>query len=308
MPAERRYGMDHEHYAWSPVTTRKVLRWPQGARVALCVIVSLEHFEWDPPEGSWEVGNLAGGLTIRPMPFPDYPRYAHRDYGHRVGVFRVLDVLQKRGIRPTVAMDALTAENYPYLVRHCLQQGCEIIAHGVSVSRMITSRMSEQEEREYIRTSVEAIRQATGAAPLGWLGPECGESTRTPQLLAEAGIRYVCDWPNDEQPYPMKTASGEELYSLPVMLDLDDVLDLWERRLPVHRYAELLKEAFDTIYHDAAESGRLLALNLHPWLIGQPFRIGFLDAALEYMTRRQGVWPASGWEIVDWYRRGLLDP
>ncbi len=301
MPAKRRYGMDHQHYDWSPVVTREALRWPQGARVALCVIVNLEHAEWHPPEGYFEPANLAGGFS--PRPFPDYARYSHREYGHRVGIFRVLDTLEKHGIRPTVAMDALTAENYPYLVKHCLQRGCEIIGHGVSVSRMITSEMSEEAERGYIRESIEALTHATGSAPRGWLGPEYGESARTPQLLAEAGISYVCDWANDEQPYAMKVPQGE-LYALPIMLELDDVKALWDRRIPVTRYTTMLKEGFDVMYRDGAESGRLLVLNLHPWLIGQPFRIAYLDSALGYMTARQGVWAATGSEVIDWFRRG----
>ncbi|MEE9261359.1 MAG: polysaccharide deacetylase family protein, partial [Dehalococcoidia bacterium] len=280
----------------SPVVTREALRWPKGARVALCVIVNLEHLEWSPAEGSFQTA------TLYDRPLPDYRNYSHREYGHRVGIFRVLDTLEKHGIRPTVAMDALTAENYPYLVKHCLQRGCEIIGHGMSVSRMITSKMSEEEERRYIRESIEALTHATGSAPRGWLGPEYGESVRTPQLLAEAGISYVCDWSNDEQPYAMKVPQGE-LFALPIMLDMDDVFALKERRFPVDDYAELLKEGFDTIYGDATDSGRLLVLNLHPWLIGQPFRIGYLDDALGHMVRRQGVWAASGGEIIDWYRK-----
>ncbi|MCI0794949.1 MAG: polysaccharide deacetylase family protein [Chloroflexi bacterium] len=300
MPAERRYGMDHPHYDWSPITTRGILRWPQDARVALCVIVTLEHMEWLPPEGSFQPINLAGGSAARP--FPDYARLSHREYGHRVGIFRVLDVLEKHGIKPTVALDALTAANYPYLVRHLLERGCEIIGHGVSVSRMITSNMSEQEERDYIQESLAALTAATGVTPQGWLGPEYGESSRTPQLLAEAGIRYLCDWANDEQPYPLTTPQGEIL-ALPIMLEMDDVNALADRRVDVDRYAQMLKEGFDTLYEDGATNARLLALHLHPWLIGQPFRIGYLDDALGHMVRRQGVWAASGGEIVDWYRR-----
>ena len=299
MPAERRFGMDHEHYDWSPIVKRGALRWPDDARVALCVVVNLDHIEWCPPEDSYESAGLAGGLAARP--FPDYARLSHRDYGHRVGIFRVLDVLDRHGITATVAMDAMTAENYPYLVQHCLNRGCEVIAHGISVSRMITGNMSEQQEREYIRESVEAVRRATGSAPAGWLGPEYGESSRTPQLLAQQGVRYVCDWTNDEQPYPMKTPDGD-LYALPIMLELDDVNALWDRRVAIDRYAELLKESFDSLYRDGAQSGRLLVLNLHPWLIGQPFRIGYLDDALGTIMRRQGVWASTGSEIVDWYR------
>ena len=301
MPAERRLGMDHDHHDWSPLIKRGKLRWPDNARVALCVIVNLEHLERSPPEGSF-TSPMPPGPAVRPG--LDYAKLTHREYGHRVGIYRVLDVLEKHGIRPTVAMDALTAENYPYLVRHCRSRGCEIIGHGVSVSRMISSRMSEQEEREYIRTSLETLKRATGDAPLGWHGPEYGESANTPRLLAEAGIRYVCDWANDEQPYPLTTPQ-EELFALPIQFELDDVIAVWGRTVAIDRYGQLLKESFDTTYVEGGENGRLIVLNLHPWLIGQPFRIKFLDDALGHMMRRQGVWAASGSEIIDWYRDHL---
>jgi peptidoglycan/xylan/chitin deacetylase (PgdA/CDA1 family) len=300
MPAERRFGMDHDHYAWSPISSRGALRWPEQARVALCVLITLEHTEWYPPAGSFQSVPGASGMIQRP--FPDYARLTHQDYGQLVGIFRVLEVLEKYGIPPTVAMDALTAEHYPYLVRHCLQRGGEIIGHGMAASRMITSRMSEPEERAYIQASVAALQRATGNTPQGWVGPEYGESSRTPQLLAQAGIQYVCDWVNDEQPYRLQTPQGE-LFALPIMLELDDVHALWERRVPVDRYATLLTEGFDVLYRDGAHNGRVLVLHLHPWLIGQPFRIGFLDAALGVIRRRQGVWAAHGAAIIDWYRR-----
>ena len=300
MPAERRYGMDHEHYDWSPIVTREALSWPNDAKVALCVVVNLEHMEWSPPEGSYGRAALSGGFGDRP--FPDYTRKSHREYGHRVGIFRVLDALEASGIVPTIAMDLLTAQNYPYLVRHCFGRGCEIIAHGLSVSRMITERMTEQEEREYIKQALEGMEEAIGTAPLGWLGPEFGESSRTPGLLAEAGIKYVCDWTNDEQPYAMRTPGGR-IDSLPICLDLDDVNALWERHLDIERYSELLKESFDVLLENGQASGRLLVLNLHPWLIGQPFRIGYLEEALDYITGQEGVWAATGSAIVDWYRQ-----
>jgi peptidoglycan/xylan/chitin deacetylase (PgdA/CDA1 family) len=290
--------MDHQHYDWSAIPKRGVLRWPGDARVAFCVLVVLEHMEWSPPPSSF-TPPLAGGFV--PLPFPDYVRLSHREYGHRVGIYRLLDVLDRHGIKATVAMDALTAQGYPYLVRHLLGRGCEIVGHGMSASRAITSHMSEQEEREYIGSSIDALRSATGASPAGWLGPEYGESARTPQLLAEAGIRYVCDWTNDEQPYPMKVPHGE-LFALPIMLELDDVNALWDRHVPIDRYARMLTEGLDTIYRDSAETGRAMVLNLHPWLIGQPFRAVYLDQALGDMMRRQGVWAATGSEIVDWYR------
>jgi peptidoglycan/xylan/chitin deacetylase (PgdA/CDA1 family) len=175
------------------------------------------------------------------------------------------------------------------------------MAHGISVSQQITDNMPEAEELEYIHTSLDRMTRATGATPAGWLGPDYGESSRTPQLLAQAGINYVCDWTNDEQPYSMKALQGQ-LTALPINLPLDDVNALFDRHIPIGRYESMLKEGFDTLYQDGAENGRLLVLNLHPWLIGQPFRIRYLNRALDYMTQREGVWAATGSEIVDWYR------
>ncbi|MDB5926729.1 MAG: hypothetical protein JWN13_5665 [Betaproteobacteria bacterium] len=304
MPADRTYafpefrrGMDHDHYEWSPLNaSRPKLEWPGNARVALCVIVSLGHAEWKRPDDSFQVANLAGGYGSGP--FPDLTAWSHREYGHRVGIFRVLDVLEKHGVPPTIAIDAMTAQHYPFLVRHCLERNGEIIAHGISVNRMITSRMSEAEEREYIRTSLDAVANATGKAPVGWLGPESGESARTPQLLARAGIRYVCDWANDEQPYRMNVPQGE-LHALPVSLPLDDVNALWDRRMDVDRYGQMIRETFDALYSDGAENPRLLVLTVHPFLIGQPFRIGCLDAALEHIVKHDSVWCTTGSQIID---------
>ena len=293
---EFRRGMDHDHYAWSPLNaSRPKLKWPGEARVALCVIVSLGHAEWKAPDGSYQVPNFSGGYGWGP--FPDVTAWSHREYGHRVGVFRVLDVLAKHGIPPTIAIDAMTARHYPFLVRHCIDRGGEIIAHGVSASRVITSRMSEAEEREYIRTSIDAVAEATGETPLGWLGPEGGESARTPQLLAEAGIRYVCDWANDEQPYRMNVPRGE-LSALPVSLPLDDVYALWDRRMDADRYAQMMRETFDRLYVDGADNPRVLAITLHPFLIGQPFRIGCLDAALAHIVTHERLWRATAGQVV----------
>ncbi len=303
MPAERRVGMDHPHYTWSPLPTRPVLRWPGQARVALCVIVNLGHTEWQPPEGSLQLIPQAAGMLRRP--YPDYARLTHREYGHRVGIFRVFKVLQKYGIPATVAMDALTAEHYPFLVQHCLEQGSEILGHGIATTRMLHSKMSEHDERAYIHTALTSIQGATGRTPTGWLSPEYGESIHTPGLLAAAGLRYVCDWVNDEQPYRLHTSQGE-LYALPILLELDDIHALWERRVPIDRYEQMLQRAFWRLYRDGATTSRLLVLHLHPWLIGQPFRIRALDRALGAMMQCQGVWAAHGAAIIDWYQQQAM--
>jgi peptidoglycan/xylan/chitin deacetylase (PgdA/CDA1 family) len=286
--------MDHPHHAWSPITTRGKLSWPNNAKIALCVIITLEHTEWEQPEGSYSA-DQAGGLGVRP--FPDYPRFSHREYGHRVGIFRVLDTLERLGIKATVAMDTQTAEGYPFLVKHCQDRGCEIIAHGVSGSQMITGNMSVEEETVFIRSSRDKMQAATGNVPRGWHGTDYGESNRTPDLLRQAGFDYVTDWVNDEQPYPMR----DGLTALPTMLEMDDLFTLSQRRVTIDRFAQSVTDAFDTMYRESDTSGRLLTMNLHPWLIGQPFRIGYLEEALRHIMGHDGVWAATGSEIVDWF-------
>lgn len=298
MPAQRgKVGMDHEHYVWSPITERPPLRWPDGAHLALGVMVDLEYFEVTPPPGAVQSRDMQGGLGARL--YPDYARLSHREYGHRVGIFRVLDVLGKHGIPPMVAVDAMTAEEYPFLVEHCRERGCEFIAHGIAVTRMISSRMTEDDERAYIAESLQRLRSATGVAPVGWFSPEYGESERTPRLLAEAGMRYVCDWVNDEQPYPMTVPTGS-LYALPISVEFDDAYALSLRGVTLDRYERMLLEGADRLHADGAATGRLMLLNLRPWLIGQPFRIGLLDRVLGTIARRPKTWLATGAQIIDW--------
>ncbi len=297
MPAKRQPGMDHPHYEWSPIHTRTPLRWPGDHTVALCLLVSLNHMEWEPPAGSFQAHNLAGGLGRRPA--LDYARLTHREYGHRVGIFRVLECARKHGVPVNLAMDALTAEHYPVLVQHCLAAEVELVGHGLSVSRMITSRMSEDEERDYIAGSLDALERATGQRPLGWLGPEHGESLRTPALLAEAGMSHVFDWTNDEQPYRMTTPSGD-LHALPIMLELDDVHALWDRHVALDRYERLLVESATQLTYDGAQNARTLVLHVHPWLMGQPFRIGTLDRALGAMLKLPGLTAARASDVIAW--------
>lgn len=302
MPANRQpRSMDNPYYDWSPISGRPPLRWPDGARVALCVIVSLESVRWQPPEGAFIPPSFFQQHGAYPR-IPDIHEVSHHEYGNRVGVFRVMRVLDKYGVKGTAALDAGVAEGYPFIVDQCKQRGWEFIGHGLSFSQMITEGMPEQEEREHISRSLRAVEQATGAAPVGWVGADYGESTRTVELLAELGVRYVCDWPNDEQPYQMKVPRGQ-MVSLPVMLELDEVFTHRGRTVPIDLWSRMVTEAFDRLHQDGADSGRLLVLNLHPYLIGQPYRIKYLDQALGHIMGRQGVWAATGREIVEWYLR-----
>lgn len=287
--------MDHVHYPWSPLPSRPPLRWPGGEPLAVGVVVLLEYVELEPPEGSVTSATLAGGLG--PRPHPNYALLSHREYGHRVGIFRVLDALAATGVPASVAVDARTAEEYPWLVEHCLDRGAEIVAHGISVSRIISSAMDEDAERVYIAESLDRLQAATGTRPEGWLGPEYGESERTPALLAEAGVRYVLDWCNDEQPYEMSVPDGR-LTAVPTMVEYDDAFALWTRRMTPDSWASMVQEGSDRLRIDGATSARSLVFAVRPWLIGQPFRIGALERALAAITRAGDVWAATTGDLA----------
>ena len=295
MPAERSLGMDHANYPYSPLPTRPALTWPSGKSLAIGALVLLEHYEWDPPADAYSLRNSSGGLIK--LPAPDYVQLTHREYGHRVGVFRLLDTLERYGIPVTVAVDKLTAVHYPWLIDHLNQRGCELIGHGVAASQLITSKLSQEEEAEIIFDCLDTLEKLSGSRPSGWFSPEGVESSRTPELLAAAGVNYVCDWPNDEQPYKMTTPVGE-LVSLPLFLEVDDEFALWHRRASLTSWEGMIVAAATRLHMDGQTSARHMMLTLRPWLTGQPFRIRTLDRALRQVTQLDAVWAAHGSDIV----------
>lgn len=168
---------------------------------------------------------------------------------------------------------------------------------------MITAALSEDQERAEIESTLERLELALGQRPAGWLGVEYGESVHTPRLLAESGMRYVCDWVNDEQPFMIETPAGD-IVALPLALELDDAYALDDRGVPVWRYRTMIEGASDRLVQDAANGARVLVLGLHPWLIGQAFRIVELERALEHVTALQGVRAATALELVEWWSEG----
>jgi peptidoglycan/xylan/chitin deacetylase (PgdA/CDA1 family) len=286
--------MDHPHYQYSPIPSRQKLRWPNEEPLAVGALVLLEHYEWDPPPDAYSLRNASGGLIK--LPAPDYVQLTHREYGHRVGIFRLLDTLERHGVPVTVAVDALTSINYPWLMKHIAERNCEVVGHGFSASRLITSKMDDNVETEVITESLDALEETTGIRPTGWFSPEGVESSRTPQLLAAAGIQYVFDWPNDEQPYAMTTPTGN-LTSLPLFLEIDDEFALWHRRASLASWEDMIVSAARRLHSDGKDSARHLIFTLRPWLTGQPFRIRSLDRALAQVMSLDDVWPVHGSEL-----------
>ena len=308
-PANHQHGMDHPYYDWSPLPGRARFEWPNRCPLAVGAVIVLEHVEWDPPPDAYALRRRSGGLAR--LPAPDYPQLTIREYGHRVGIFRLLDILERHGIAATVAVDALTAEHYGWLAQHLVGRGCEIAARGIAATQLVTSKNSASEERDAIARSIDAIEAATGIRPTTWFSAEGVESFRTPALLAEAGIDAVLDWPNDEQPYLMTTdgvlagvhgpQGAAPMVSVPLFLEADDEFALWHRRVSLDGWHEIVTKAAARMHRDGAEhpaGGRLLMLTLRPWLAGQPFRAQALDDALSEVTALGSIHTATAGELA----------
>ena len=295
---------DRQTYDTSSIVSRPPLLWPNGARVAFAVVVSAEYYELQPAPTSFAPANVPGGFGR--APYPDVRAFSQRDYGNRVGIFRVIETLERLGVPASAALDAQVGARYPYVVQQLKRHGFDILGHGHAVTNVISNQMPEPEERSYIASALDTLQQASGVRPRGWHGPEYGESERTPALLAELGIEYVLDWPNDEQPFLMHTLCGP-LVSLPMALELDDVIAMWHRRISAERWRQAVAEALDQLFLDGSHGGRHLILNLHPWLIGHPHRIGYLEEVLDDVRKREGVWIATTSAIVDHVRPQLVE-
>lgn len=292
----RRYGMDHERYDWSMLTDRKPVKWPGDARLALWVNVSLQHFPLNQKKD--QVG-VPGGMT---MPYPDLRHYSLRDYGNRVGIYRVLQALDKYGVKPTFAINTRLAERIPYLLEKVCERGDEIICHGWQMDHIHYGGMPLEAERELVQRSVSRLRELSGQAVRGWLSPAQNQSENTPELLAEAGIEYHCDWVNDDMPYEFRTDAGN-LIALPLSNELNDRFILQSNLHSEESYAEQIEDACDFLLSEAAEQGgRVLALSIHPWMLGQPHRIGQLERVLKHITSQDGVWSAGASEILNAWR------
>jgi hypothetical protein len=281
-------------FDYSAIVDRPPLRWPGGARVAVWPVVYLECWEAQPPAGSVAAPEVQGPW---PVIAPDHRTVAHREYGNRVGIFRILEVFDRCGLRATLAAGAAACERYEPVIDACLERGWELVPHGTYATRMISSALSEAEERELIGTSLAAVEQHLGRRPRGWIGQDFGESARTPRLVADAGLDYIADWPNDEQPYRMNV--GAPLVSLPYQAEWDDLQLLRIRQVAADRYPAIIQAAFAGLRRDGATNGRTMSLGIRPWLLGRPECRGHLEAALSFLGAQPTAWHATPSEIVD---------
>ena len=286
---KRRYGMDHERYEWSMLHERKPIQWPGGARIALWVTVSLQWFPLD------QQGKPFKPLGALQTAYPDLRHYTLRDYGNRVGIFRIMKALDRHGIRASAPVNAAVAARYPSLLEELTTRKWEIVGHGLDMDRLHYEGMPD--EAGAIARSLDILKKHGEVR--GWLSPAKSESHQTLDLLAEAGIDYVCDWVNDDMPYALK-AGGRTLHALPHSNDIDDATVLIGMHHDEDELRDQWLDQFEVLYDEAAtQGGRIMVLPLHAWAMGHPYRIGTLETVLEHILRRPGIWPATGAEILD---------
>ena len=273
-------GMDHAHYGFRALNHAPRFVWPDGARIALTVTVMVDHWELAPPADAYPDPRIVSPLGKF---HPDWLTWSQRAYGNRVGVFRILDVLDQFGLTPSVALGSAAAKQCPELVDELSRRNACFMAHGDFASHRITSTMTVDEERAFIAAARDAVAAATGDVPKGWCGQDFNESADTPAYLIEAGFAYTTDWANDDRPYLLDGA----LVALPPQPEWNDLECIRLRGVTVPVWSDNLAEAF-ALLHD--EGGAVFNLTLHPWITGQPHRIRWLREALARMLGKPGVW------------------
>jgi allantoinase len=266
-------------FPYQAIVDRPQVTWPNSARVAVWVIPNIEHFHI-------EIGNQA----------PDIRNHSRRDYGNRVGVWRIIEVLAKHGVRGTVALNAEVGRFYPRIMEEVTKLKWELMGHGLTNSVLLTG-MPKDDEAALI-AEVRAVIGQWGQTMRGWLGPGLSETWHTLDLLRDNGVEYVCDWVNDDLPYRMNNG----LYSIPYSIELNDMPLFNMPSIDIGEFECRIRETFDVLYEEGARNGRVMAIALHPFLIGVPHRIRTLDRALAYIASHGSVWFATGSEIIDAYR------
>jgi allantoinase len=276
-PATR---MDHGFFAFSPYPDRPKLSWPGAAKVALSVVINVEAVDV-----ATNPVNLIG--------------FSHRDYGPRVGLFRLMSILDELGIKATVPLSDVLIERSPRVVEEIVKRGWEIVGHGEKASLGLSSAMPEANEKAYVEASYAAIKAATGKAPRGWMGPGNAESSRTLPIIAAAGYDYTLDWGNDDQPYDFIVPSGR-LSALPYSVETSDAAVVQAQSHTPWEYEQAISDHLDGLLADA--NGSVMTLGLQANVSGQPFRAKYIRKFLQAASVREGVWIATGSEIIDAYR------
>lgn len=289
---------DTGYYGYWPYRNRPKIRWPNGARVALWVAPNIEFYELDPPKNP--------SRAAWPHPTPAVPGYSIRDYGNRVGHMRQMQLLEKYGIRGSISLSTALCTHHPEIIRLCQERDWEFFTHGIYNTRY-TYGMSEDQERSMILESMEVIEKAVGRKPAGYLAPALSHSEVTVDLFAELGGLYTCDLFHDDQPTPVQVRGGQRFVSVPYSLELNDTIVYVVNKIEPRRYGQMIKDSFDRLYAEGADSGTVMCIPTHNYQVSCPHRMKAFEEALEYITGHSDVWLTTGREIAEHYLANSYD-
>lgn len=289
----RRPGLDHDRYDHRYLVDAPAVAWPNGAPIALWITVPVHHFPLDMTARPFVP---AGGMT---RVAPDVWNYTLRDYGNRVGIFRIMRMLADRNLTATAAMSARIAERYPVLLDAIVGRGWEVMASGMDMGRLHHGGLPIEEEKALVDDSFAILRRASGQPVTGWHSPEFSESSNTPDLVAAAGGDHVADYLNDDMPYAMRTKAGA-LTAMPLSEELSDKKILYVQNQPLAAWEQQVLAAHDVLRAEG-EGGapRILSLTLTPWVIGQPYRIQALARVLDAILAAGPIWNVNARAISE---------
>lgn len=279
---------DHGRFAYAPITGRPAFSWPQGRRLAVHVALNLEHFAYG--EGL--------GLSYSPgLPHPNTYNWAWREYGNRVGVWRLLELFDALRLPVSLLLNSAVYDHCPEVVAAFRRRGDEIVAHGRTNSEH-QNDFDEAGEAALIREATETIAGHEGRPPRGWLSPGVNPSPVTPDLLQEAGYLYLLDWPMDDQPVWLRTRRGRIL-SVPYPHEVNDIPMIALHHGTAAQFADLIVDNFEEMLAQSAAQPLVFGIALHAFLVGQPFRLRHLRRALEHLAGRgDRVWFATTGQIA----------
>jgi allantoinase len=283
-----------DRYEDTFIFERKPFAWPGNKTLAVWIAPNVEVWHYDSPAGTGVSPNVRNIV-------PDVINYAWREYGMRVGLWRIADVLDAAGVKASVALNSAVCETFPKAIDEMKKRSWEFMGHGITNSESLAG-LNLEKEREVIQNVLKTIEQSTGRRPRGWLGVGLTETNNTLDILAEEGVNFCGDWNNDDQPYPMKVKKGK-LFSIPYCMEINDIPLFIRKGYTGEQYYRSVVDQFDTLYADSKKQPRVMGIPLHPMIIGQPLRIKYLQRAIAHIKKHDRVWLATGSEIIDAYQR-----
>lgn len=291
-PAEEAAMKPHERFEYSAIVDRPPLKLPRGARLVVWPVVNVEEWEITRPIPRG-VSSPPGGVSV----VPDIQNWGWHEYGMRVGIWRIMELLDKHRIKPTLSINARVCETRPRFARAALEAGWEFMAH--CYVQMPIHKVEDQ--RAMMRQTIEVLKRFTGRAPGGWLGPGRGQTYATLDYIAEAGFRWFGDYVMDDEPFWARTVHGPIL-SLPYSVELNDITIMLSGQHESDAMFKRVRDAFDVLYRESARGARVMAFGVHPYLSGAAHRIQYFDAMLRELRKRKGVVFWNGEQIYDWFR------